>query len=69
MFFLSMMTRYSETRRARNDVCIVAISGKNLDERVNFLKMAELIGADFVLPKPIDAQQLAGILGGIRNRP
>lgn len=55
-------------RRARNDVCIVAISGDHIDERVNFLKMAERIGANFALPKPIDSQQLAGILGGITNR-
>ncbi len=55
-------------RRARNDVHIVAISGGPPNQRVNFLKMAKSIGADLALAKPIDIQQLADILGKIKNK-
>ena len=55
-------------RRARNDVHIVAISVGSPNQRVNFLKMAKSIGANFALAKPIDIQQLADILGKIKNK-
>lgn len=54
-------------RRARNNVCILAISSEGLDGRVNYLKMAERIGADYTLAKPLHSEQLAGILQNIQE--
>ncbi|MBO6519853.1 MAG: response regulator [Rhodospirillales bacterium] len=50
-------------RRARNDVCILAISGADANSKINYLKMAERIGADYTLTKPLLSSQLEGILG------
>lgn len=50
-------------RRAKNDVCIVAISGESRNSEVNYLKMAERIGADYAFVKPVCSEQLANILG------
>jgi CheY-like chemotaxis protein len=53
-------------RRARNDVCILAISADDANVDVNYLKMAERIGADYSLSKPIKSEQLKGIIGNLK---
>ncbi len=53
-------------RRARNDVCIVAISANDAINEVNYLKMAERIGADYSLCKPLKSEQLKGIIGNLK---
>jgi len=54
-------------RRSHNDVCILAISSDEYSYRINYLKMAERIGANFALKKPIQVEQLANILRSIRE--
>ncbi len=52
-------------RRAKNDVCIVAISGKTNRSELNYLKMAERIGANYTFAKPVYSEQLANILDNL----
>lgn len=53
-------------RRARNNVCILAISADDQNRDINYLKMAERIGADYSLCKPLKSEQLENILGNLR---
>ncbi|MGJ3258110.1 MAG: response regulator [Rhodospirillales bacterium] len=52
-------------RRDKNDVCIVAISGETNSSELNYLKMAERIGADYAFAKPVYTEQFANILNSL----
>lgn len=54
-------------RRAHNNVCIVAISGDDTYSDINYLGMAKRIGANYTLTKPLQLEELAGILSNLKE--
>ena len=54
-----------QIRRARPHVKIIAISGGGRIRNIDFLKMASSLGADDVIPKPFEADELLSRLSRI----
>ncbi len=56
-------------RRARNNVCILAMSAADANSKINYLKMAERIGANYAFVKPLYTEQLKDILNKLPAPP
>jgi YesN/AraC family two-component response regulator len=52
----------AEIKRCYPNIKIIAISGGGRFATGNFLEFAEKLGADAALPKPVDMQELEGLL-------
>ena len=58
-----------EIRRNNPSQKIIAISGGSLEVNLDFLKFAEKLGADGILHKPINREQLLTVVGPLLERP
>ncbi len=52
-------------KRKQADLKIIAMSGGGRGSATDYLKMAKIMGADHILPKPFSNQEMAAILGAL----
>ena len=58
-----------ELRKKDTNVKIIAISGGGAAKNLNFLDMAKKLGADLVIPKPVDLDELVGAVRALLGTP
>lgn len=57
-----------ELRKKNPDVGIIAVSGGGAAKRLDFLEMAKKLGADLVIPKPFDLDELSDAVRKLLRR-
>lgn len=58
-----------EIKRANNDIRIIATAAGGVLDRGFILEMARKLGADLVLPRPFEIEQLLAAIAQVLKRP